>query len=174
MATGLLALPTVDVGDLVRARGLVNGFGMAPADFNARTVVDVDIDSRAALLHLGWMEPTATALTSIAPERIDVDLADARVALKLRGVPQAFIDELQDLALVAPETGRGIYALRVRGVPELHLFRSFADLVDEILEQLAAGNLLHRITAQGQYNVDLEELTVRRAGFVFEQPGENS
>ncbi|NOX49321.1 MAG: hypothetical protein GXP16_02145, partial [Gammaproteobacteria bacterium] len=64
-------------------------------------------------------------------------------------------------------SGRGVYAVKVRGSDRLHLFRSFNDLVDELVAQLDGGNLLHRITVQGEYNVGDAELTTRRAGFVF-------
>ncbi|MEQ9451795.1 MAG: DUF4382 domain-containing protein [Pseudomonadales bacterium] len=172
VSTGLLPLTTVEPGDLVRGRGLVHDFGQAPPDFNARTVVDVGTDQLAAALYLGWMTPASTALTSLTPARIDVALADARVALKLRGVPRDYLDALTTIALTAPSSGRGVYAVRVRGDQQLHLFRDFADLVDEIMAQLDGGNLLHRITAQGRYNAGQQELVTRRAGFVFVQPGE--
>jgi hypothetical protein len=165
--TGLLPLSSIDVGDLVRVRGIVNEFGLAPPDYLARTVIDVQTDMRSALLFVGWDAGTAEPFTSIVPERIDVDLSAARKALKLRGVPRAFIDELESIALLSPANGRGVYAVKVRGAGEVHLFRSFNDLVAELIEQLDAGRLLHRITAQGKYNVGLSELTTGRAGFVF-------
>ncbi|XOV82431.1 MAG: DUF4382 domain-containing protein [bacterium] len=168
--TSVLPLASIEVGDLVRARGLVNAFGMAPPDFLARTVIDVQTDNRAGTLWVGWQEGTANPFSSIVPDRIDVDLADARAALQLRGVPQAYIDTLESVALSATTSGRGVYTVKVRGATELHLYRSFADLVDELIEQLDEGRLLHRITAQGRYNVGSSELTTGRAGFVFRAP----
>ena len=165
--TGLLPGATIASGDLVRVRGLVNDFGAAPADFLARTLIDVQTDMRAAVLIAGWPEGSSTPFTSVAPQRIDVDLSAARKALSIRGVPRAFIDQLQDVALLAPASGRGVYAVKVRGAGEAHVYRSFNDLVDELVEQLDQGRLLHRISAQGKYNVGSAELTTGRAGFVF-------
>ncbi len=154
-------------GELVRVRGLVNAFGAAPADFLARTIIEVNTDMRAAVLKVGWQQGTVEPFVSISPERIDVDLEDARKALHVRGVPRAFIDELTQVALLAPADGMGVYAVKVRGAGEVHVYRGFADLVDELISQLDAGRLLHRITSQGKYNVGSQELTTGRAGFVF-------
>ena len=172
--TSVLPLANIEVGDLIRARGLVNIFGMAPADFLARTVIDVQTDNRAGTLWVGWQDGTANPFSSIVPERIDVDLSEARLALQLRGVPQDYVDTLETVALLATDSDRGVYAVKVRGARELHLYRSFADLVDELVEQLDEGRLLHRITAQGRYNVGSSELTTGRAGFVFSAPDDAS
>ena len=165
--TGLLPLASITSGDLVRVRGLVNAFGAAPADYLARTIIDVQTDIRAALLQVGWQAGTAIPFTTIAPERIDVDLSEARRLLSVRGVPSAFIDVLEEVALLAPDSGQGVYAVKVRGTDELWVYRSFNDLVDELISQLDTGRLLHRINAQGKYNINSAELTTGRAGFVF-------
>lgn len=168
--SGLLPLATIAEGDLVRVRGLVNEFGAAPADYLASTVIDVQTDARAAILKVGWTEGTAMPFSAIEPARIDVDLSEARKALSVRGVPRAFLDELEEAALLAPASGRGVYAVKVRGAGEVHVYRAFADLVDELMAQLDAGRLLHRITAVGRYNVAPSEMTTARAGFVFSTP----
>ncbi len=165
--TGVLPLVSIADGDLVRVRGLVNDFGGAPADFNARTVIDVSTDMRAAVLKVGWPEGVTMPFNSLAPDRIDLDLTEARKALAVRGVPREFIDLMEDIALLARQTGMGVYAVKVRGAGELHVYRSFNDLVDALQGQLDAGRVLHRITAQGRYNVGSAELTTGRAGFVF-------
>ena len=97
----------VAVGDLVRGRGLIQSFGQAPDDFNAVTIVDIATDSRAAHLQVGWTEGTTIPSSSVEPARIDIDLLEARVALKLRGIPRGFVDELETVALVAPEDDAG-------------------------------------------------------------------
>lgn len=165
--TASLPLADVLVGDLVKVRGLVNAFGMAPPDFVARTVIDVETDTRAAQLQVGWPDGSAVPFVSTAPERIDLDLTEARKALKLRGVPRDFIDLAEEIALIATSSGQGIYAVKVRGAGEVHLYRSFTDLVDEAVAQLEQGRVLHHITAQGRYNGLASELTTGRAGFVF-------
>jgi len=168
--TGALSLNSISDGDLVRVRGLVNEFGIAPPDYLARTVIDVQTDMRSASLKVGWEGGTAMPFEAVSRERIDLDLSEARSVLKIAGTPVGFGNPLEDLALVAPDSGRGAYAVRVRGAGELHLYRSFADLVSELNAQLDAGNVLHRIGAHGRYNSGTEELTTGRASFVFGPP----
>lgn len=169
--TSTLGLSNIENGDLVRVRGLVNDFGMAPPDYNARTVIDVDTDAHAASLRVGWKNGTTMPFTNLSIDRIDLDLGEARVVLKLRGVSIDINTPIEALALVAPGSDRrGIYAVKVRGTDEIHLYRAFADLVSELTAQLDAGNLLHRIGAHGGYNSTTGELTTGRASFEFGVP----
>ena len=168
--TGTLPLATVEPGDLIRVRGFVNEFGMAPPDFLARSVIDIQTDYRAAQLTVGWTAGTQQPFVSTEPARVDVDITEARSTLKLRGVPRDVVDAASSVALVAPSSGMGVYAVNVRGNQEMRLYRSFADLVDALVAQLDAGNALYRITAQGHYASDTAELTMRRGGFVFAAP----
>ncbi|MCZ6642582.1 MAG: hypothetical protein O7F71_13470 [Gammaproteobacteria bacterium] len=169
--TSTLGLNDIENGDLVRVYGLINDFGMAAPDYNARTVVDVETDARAASLHVGWQGGTTMPFTTLSTDRIDLDLSEARVVLKLRGVSIDVNIPIETLALVAPGPDRrSIYAVKVRGTDEIQLFRSFADLVGELNVQLDAGNLLHRIGAHGGYNSTTGELTTGRASFEFAVP----
>ena len=158
---------SLSVGELVRARGFVSEFGSAAPDFVARTVIDPVSDLGAATLHVGWNEPVIMPLLNAAADRIDVDLTSARKWLKLRGLRNDVVDPLSDVALIAPDSGNGVYAVTVRGSNEQAVYRSFGALVEALVEQLDNGNALRRITAQGGYNVNSGELVARRAGFVF-------
>ncbi|MEM7097244.1 MAG: DUF4382 domain-containing protein [Pseudomonadota bacterium] len=157
----------VDAGSLVRVRGLVNDFGLAPADYVARTVIDVDTDHRGAQLKVSWTDGSAVPFNSIGTDGIDIDLADARFALRVRGVPQDLIGELSNVLLQPTPDGLGVYAVKVRGAGEVHMYRNFADLVDELINQLDQGRMLHRISSVGAYNVGDTLLTSPRAGFIF-------
>ena len=172
IGAGALGLNEIDDGDLVRVRGIVNEFGAAPVDYLARTVIDVQTDFRAALFQAGWTEGTNQPFTRIDPVAVEVDLAEARKALFVRGVPSEFIDELEAVVLAAPDSGRGVYAVSVRGAGEMHVYREFSGLVEELIEQLDSGNLLHRVSAKGGYNVGVSTLTTHRAGFVFSEPAQ--
>ncbi|MCZ6617555.1 MAG: hypothetical protein O7E57_05440, partial [Gammaproteobacteria bacterium] len=169
--TSTLGLTNIENGDLVRVRGLVNDFAMAPPDYNARTVIDLDTDTRAASLRVGWESGTTMPFSTLSSERIDLELSEARVVLQLQGVRIDINNPIDSLALVAPGSDRsGLYAVKVRGTDEIHLFRSFADLIDELTARLDAGNLLHRIGAHGGYNSTTGELTTGRASFEFGAP----
>ena len=172
--TGALTLDGIDNGEIVRVRGLVNDFGAAPADFNARSLIDIAIEARHAMFKAVWVEGTALPFHSISESGIDVDLAAARAALKVRGVPLPLIDSLDDVMLQALPTGRGVFAVKVRGSGEIHVYRNFDDLVDELQRQLDAGALLHHLSAHGRYNDIDNAFTSVRAGFVFRAADDGS
>ncbi|HNP37899.1 MAG TPA: DUF4382 domain-containing protein [Woeseiaceae bacterium] len=170
--TGALTLDGLESGDLVKVRGLVSEFGSAPADFDSRTVIDVALDSRTAAFKAIWPEGTQLPFHSISATQIDVDLSAAREVLAVHGVPLEFLTPLANILLTAPDIRRGIYAVKVRGSDEIHLFRDFADLADELTRQLNDGASLRHIAAHGRYNAGSNELTSIRAGFVFTKANE--
>jgi hypothetical protein len=169
--TATLPLGSVEEGDPVRVLGHVNAWGSAPADFLARTVIDVSLDHRAAVFVAGWPEPTGNPLVTADPAGLTLNLEAARALLKVRGIPVRLINPLTSLLLAAPPDGRGVYAVAVRGTGEIHQYRSFADLVDEVIDQLDRGRLLRHAAAQGRYNQASESLSTGRAGFEFVVPG---
>ena len=162
----------LDAGDYVRVRGRVNDFGAAPADFLGRTFVNLELSARAAHLSIGWEAGSSEPFLAVDDARIDVDLADARAALRIRGAHQGSIDDLSSISLVAPQDGLGAFSVRVRGEGQLLVFRNFADLTNELIAQLDAGHLLHRVSAAGAVAVAESEFVARRAGFVFSAPTE--
>ena len=180
--TASLGLLDLDVDDLVQVRGLVNRFGFAPPDFLARTVTDVAADARAATAKVAWPEGSSLPFLTVAPDRLDLDLNDARAVVKLKGRTSDSPLEPDTLALVAPDSGRGIYAVAERAPATgdrpggLTLYRAFADLTDALTAKLDAGALLHRTTAHGRYTETSDELKTVRAIFVFSSaaPVENA
>ncbi|MGE0623796.1 MAG: DUF4382 domain-containing protein [Pseudomonadales bacterium] len=168
--TASLPLTSIEVGDLVRVRGHVTAFGSAPNDFTALSVIDVSLDHRAAAFDAVWPVPSAEPTLNIDSGHITLDLTDARALLWLLGVPLDTTNPLEALTLAAPDDGRGVYAVRVRRSGEIHLYRSFADLADEVLEQLQTGNRLRRVDALGSYNAAEDELVSHRAALVFVGP----
>lgn len=169
VSTTSLPLLGIQAGDLIRVRGQVAAFGQAPADFLALTLIDLHRDFRAASLMALWPLEASTPIGSLEPRRIVLDLEAARSVLKLRGMA---VTGVAELALVAPATGRGVYALRVRGDGEIHLYREFEDLVAAITEQFDDGNILRRVGAHGGYSADgdIDELIAARAAFDFVTP----
>lgn len=167
--TGALGLGSLAEGDLVRVRGLVAPFGQAPADFSAKTVVDVETGNRGGELTVLWPAdaPSATPFMSADANGINVDLSDSREFLKVRGIPRVLTNPLDMLTLTPTVTADGAYAVRVRGSETITLFRNFEDLVDELNAQLEAGNALARIHAGVRYTGDTETLPTTRASFVF-------
>ena len=168
--TASLPLSGVEIGDLVGVRGHVSSFGMAPPDFLARSVMELQRDLRAASFLAAWSPVDDTMPLSIDPGRIELDLEDARSWLKFRGMS---VGEIEAMALIAPPNDRGVYAIRVRGESEIKMYRQFSAVVSEMIEQLQAGKQLRRLGAMGGYNREEAELTTRRATFDFIVPGDS-
>ncbi len=167
-----LALPTVAAADLVHVRGLVNGFGSAPPDFLATTVIDIDAESGAATLLASWGPGgTREPFVSMSPARLDVDLSDARYRLAVRGVPRPLAGA-ETIAIEGVD-GHGIYAIKRSGAHEIRLYRTFDELVTALAAELDAGRAMVRIHAYGRYNAAADTgaaITTARAAFEFVAP----
>ncbi len=167
--TSTLDLASVSLNDLAEVRGLVRPFGFAPPAFNAQTVVDADTDSLGAWLMVSWGASggSANPFTSIAPDRIGVDLTDPVHTLNLLGLPREVLDSADQIALLPSSEVRGVYLLTARGSSDVQMFRDFASLTPALTDQLAAGKRLVRIVAMGRYSADSLELTAPRMSFEF-------
>jgi len=166
--TATLGLLDIEPTELVQVRGLVNRFGFAPPDFLGRTVVDVSTAARGATARVVWPNGSSEPFVATSPARIDLDLTGTRAVVNLQGRFRDLPIEPDMLALVAPDSGRGIYAVVQRGAGSLTMYRAFADAVDAMTALLDEGASLHRATAHGRYTEDSDELTTVRASFVFE------
>ncbi|MEM7221141.1 MAG: hypothetical protein AAF515_22465 [Pseudomonadota bacterium] len=159
-------------GDYVRIGGLVAPFGFAAPDFNARTIIDFETDSRAANLIVNWVQSGGSSepFLSQSTSALEINLEGSRSALKLRGIPAAVTNPLEAVTLLAPEDDNGAYSVKVRGAQQLHVFRSFAELTAELDEQLAAGYVLAQFSAHGASQTDEQTFVAKRAGFIFADP----
>ncbi|MEM8547232.1 MAG: DUF4382 domain-containing protein [Pseudomonadota bacterium] len=169
--TGNLALPTLEAGDIVRVLGLVTPFGSAPADFTAKTVIDVEARDRAGQLLVRWPldEPSTTPFISTSPTAIAIDTSASREVLSVRGVPRFLTNPDDMLTLIAPEDGEGAYSVSVRGAREITLYRNFEDLVDALNRALADGLALQQINAGVRYTGAQDDLPAYRASFIFRE-----
>jgi hypothetical protein len=169
IATGTLPLPLLEVGHVVRVRGLVTAFGAAPPAFEARSVQLVAEGSRSAALSARWPGGTARPFASLAPDRLLVDLGEALFRYRIGPLSGFGAERPVEFPLVAPEQP-GAYLVRVRGEGELLLFRDFADLADAAGEELAAGRVLTRLYAAGRAPAAEGGLVTRRAVLEFREP----
>ena len=170
-----IATPLLDVatGDIVRLSGRVTPFGFAAPDFAATTVVDLDTDRRRAHFRANWQSSggSASPFGAIDSTRIDLDLSDARTALKRRGLPGDGGVAVDAMTLSAPAADQGAYAVRVRGSDRITALRSFAELIRVLTQQLEDGLRLVEVHAHGAPVADAAELVTHRAGFLFAVDG---
>jgi len=173
--TGALALGSLEPGDLVRVNGLISPYGSAPEDFDAKTVIDVEVSNRGGELTVQWPAdaPSATPFISADASAINIDISDSRETLRVRGIPTLFTSAFDMLTLLPTQAGEGAYAVRVRGSEAITLFRDFDDLVAELNSQLESGARLARINAGVRYTGDTETLPTARASFVLVSGSDN-
>ncbi len=168
-----LTLPDLAVADHVRVRGLVHTFGLAPPDFDARTVIASDADPMGVQFHANWRaalagDPPATGnpFTNLSASRIDIDLTDARHQLRGRGEQES----ADRIALIATADSHGIYTTVVRGSRDVKVYRDFAELSRALSKRIDASYRVVEIGAIGRYNASTLELTTPRASFEFAAP----
>src|SRR5262249_59073685 len=127
---------------IVRVRGLVHPFGLAPPAFDATTVDDIATDTIGASFHGDWraVGGTATPFNDIGDARIEVNLVQARQVLSLLGVPNAALSASNRVVLLPSGDVVGVYVVTVRGSLELRVFRDFAALTAALNDQLTSGH----------------------------------
>jgi len=170
VATGALDLPALAADDWIQVRGQVSRFGFAPPDFQAQSVVDLSELVRGATARVVWPEGTGNPFVSLAPGRLDLDLAAARAEVRVRGRWRDRVIEPEVLSLLAPAATGGRYAIVERGTGVIRLYRQFEALTEALAAALDDGGRLRRIVSQGGYTGGAGELVTVRASFVFESP----
>jgi hypothetical protein len=162
VATGDLPLTSLEPGDPAQALGFVAGFGAAPPDFAATSVVA--LRPAVARLGIGWRpEGTAAPFAVPGPDSLVLDLANPAIGRRalltigpvkvpLAGLPAA-------PAIVAPADGPTRYAIR-HGARVLVL-RDFASFTAVVNRALGAGAVAYGFSAEGSYDRDGNVLTAR-------------
>lgn len=161
--TNSLTLDTLEVPDWIKVRGMVTPFGTAPADFTATTIINMNIEQRAALAKVMW--PNAgednTPFVSVSADQLELDLTDARVAVFLAGVPLSFSnDEAPARVVPAAADGTGLYGVKSRRRVGSQIYGHFTDFVDGVSTRLAMGQTLTGVTMTGRYDSELGQIQV--------------
>ena len=162
VSTGALGLDNLVVDKWARVHGFVTAFGMAPPDFEGRTVVDHrDIP---AVLGIGWGiggTPAPFSLMgndSLVPDLDNEDIDERHHMLLGRRLVDLF--ELPIPPAVVPSDERSLYGIWEQG--HIELFADFADFVDEIELRLSNTDTARAMSAYGRYDESTGELTARR------------
>jgi len=174
LLAGLLNTGILTAGDHIQVRGQIANFGAAPEDFLANTIVNIDTSSLGALFKAYWADGASAPFSAISDTSISVELTDARKYLKVQRLDETELAQDSVMTLIAPETDQGLYSVKVRNTREIHLYRSFADLVAELQRQLEIGNQLHYIAVKGDYNLETTEITMIRGDFVLNSQSRES
>ncbi|MEE8306673.1 MAG: hypothetical protein V3R81_05365 [Gammaproteobacteria bacterium] len=163
VATGNLLLTNVIADTAVRVFGFVTPFGMAPPDFQGRTVVD-SRDIRAGL-GVGWsVEGTTAPFMRSDVDGIVIDLSnlaiDQRHHILLGDRKIDLFDLPASPPIIAPQAGRTLYSIVERG--HIELFRNFDRFVAALNERLGGGQPARSLAAYGSYDTATNTVTANK------------
>ncbi len=136
--TGALSLDGLQIGEPLRARGLIAAFGTAPADFLTQSLGD--LSAVPGRLRLVWSAPGVTDALIVANDGALTLALDADTLTPVHGLTQAGIRrdllDLGDTVTLTPSTsGNGVFALRLDSNTMMYFdFASFASAVAQALD----------------------------------------
>ena len=171
IATGNLTLANFAEGKPIVARGFPNAFGMAPPDFEGRTVIDYT-DVRSAL-GVGWgSEGTTAPFTSIGPDGLVLDNdngdIDQRRFIKQGPVLIDLTELSSDTTIVPRATDRK--AFYIKSADSLRMYSDFADFVDDLSMSLDGATAARSIHARGLYDASANVFTAYKIGVHLLEP----
>ena len=168
VATGALPIDVFAFDRPVRAYGFVTPFGMAPPDFEGRSLIDLS-DHRAHLV-IGWMgDGSAAPFSAINENGLIANLDDPEIGVRhhivIGGVPIDLFD-LPASPLIAPNDGRGLYAIaKDRSVRVYHDFAIFSDTLATLLD---GSNTVKALHARGAYDADTNIVRAHRLAVILD------
>jgi len=161
-ATSTLNLSGASVGEPVKLIGFPTPFGLAPPDFEGRTLID--FPRLPAVLSLTWGRSGTTApFSSQEATALVLNLENADIGrVHFLSVGPRVLDLLRLPAapsIVPPGSGPSAYLIVMRG--ESLSFQDFGDFVAELSTRLNGTTAMVGLTATGSYNGDSNTLTAR-------------
>ena len=165
VATGLLS-PAIDAVSLpVKVFGFPTAFGMAPPDFEGRTIVD--FTTLRSALGVGWgVAGTAAPFLAIGSEGLVLDNGnpdiDQRHYIK-QGMVLIDLTALDSGTQIVPAVNRfTVFAIKTGD--SLQLWRNFAEFSDELARELGAGSRARAMHAYGIYDRSANVFTAHKIG----------
>lgn len=167
--TSTLTLDSLEVPDLVKVRGMVNAFGAAPMDFNAVTVIDINMEQRAGEMSVLWPFPEeADAIASATAEQIDLNLELAYYQVSMAGIPLKFTaDEEPSIIVPAAPEGTGIYTIHEHRQNGTQVFNNFANYTTAINARIAEGQNVKKVFSIGRYDTETNTMHATSVKTVF-------
>jgi hypothetical protein len=162
VATGALNLSGASMGEPTKLIGFPTAFGMAPPDFDARTLFDLPRLSAALNVSFGSNGTTAPFISQEASALV-LNLANPDIGrLHFLAIGPRVLD-LRTLPasprIVPPDNGPSAYLIVMRDGS--HSFRDFSDFVADLSTRLDGVTAMMSMSASGSYNGDTNSLTVR-------------
>ncbi|MBL4866341.1 MAG: hypothetical protein JKY67_08195, partial [Pseudomonadales bacterium] len=160
--TGSLVLENIEMDDLLKARGFMTPFGSAPEDYEAQTIIEINIEQRAGVLNVRWPGGSSEPFVSVEDELIVLNMDDATYRLSLAGIPASLALELENISL-APlgantdelnQRGKGMYSIKERDGAAIQVYTRFSAFVEGLNSRLSEGKVLIGLLSDGRMNSD--------------------
>ncbi len=171
IATGNLTLASFAEGKPIVARGFPSAFGMAPPDFDGRTVIDFT-DVRSAL-GVGWgADGTTAPFVSIGADGLildnDNEAIDVRHYIKQGPVLIDLTDLPSDTTIVPESLGRKVFY--IKSADSLRMYTDFGDFVEDLGNSLDGATAARSMHARGSYDAEANVFTARKIGVYLLEP----
>jgi len=171
VATGNLTLANFAAGKAIVAKGFPNAFGMAPPDFNGRTVIDYT-DVRSAL-GVGWgAEGTVAPFLSIGPDGLILDNGNEDIDVRHHIKQGPVLIDLtaldSDTTIVPHETDRK--AFYIKSADSLRMYSDFDDFVNDLSMSLNGATTARSMHARGKYDANTNVFTAYKIGVYLLEP----
>jgi hypothetical protein len=161
VATGTLDLSMFTNGEPTKLIGFPTPFGMAPPDFDARTMVD--FPRLPALMTLGWgASGTNAPFSTQEATGLVLDLANPNLGRHIVVIGPRVLDLTKLPAsprIVPPASGPSAYLEVMQDAS--HSFGDFGDFVADLGTRLNGTTVMVSFTASGSYDGDANTLTAR-------------
>lgn len=174
IATSTLPLANIEIDRSAKIMGFVTPFGVAPPDFEGRTVVDHR--SIPSVMGMSWDEDGTTApFLSMGPDGLVLALDNPEIGerhhIKIGREAPISLLELPGSPLIAPtDSRRSLYGIAEPG--HVELFRNFNEFVDELTERLNGFSGARSLSAYGTYDEAANSLTAYKIAVYMIPPEE--
>ena len=169
--TGSLRLASFAEGKPISAKGFPSAFGMAPPDFNGRTVIDYT-GVRSALGIAWGAEGTTAPYSSIGPDGIAIDIDNANIGVRHYIKQGPILIDLTlldaDTTIVPSATGRSVFYIRT--ADSLRMYSDFGDFVDDLTASLDGVTAARSMHARGSYAADSNVFSANKIGVFLLEP----
>jgi hypothetical protein len=157
--TSTLPLDSLQTNSPVKVRGFPNSFGSAPADFTAKTIINVGQVATKMFMSYG-RNGSASAVTSLDENGLllDLDSAVGRHHLKQAGIVTD-IHDLDSVPFIVPSDGKALYTISAGRSGDV--FTDWNNFQAELNDLLVKGHQVIFAHIWGQYDATTLDLTSR-------------
>lgn len=162
--TSTLDVSSLANNQLIKVRGFVAPFGQAPADFEAKSIIDPG--KIPAMMQTDWTPASTSAFSEASATKITLDFTGTGKFHYIgRGHERFDLTQFPEFSLVPNSTGKGIFLTQSAKGKTLNT--SFSLLSDDINTHLSNGETVKRILAKGLFDSSTGEMQTAQVIIIF-------